>query len=489
VKTLQSSLKMTTGLAIFLSALCVFVGTVTYLAALETIPLLAPIVIWIIFALGVLAVAIAIMDRVQWFRLRRADFQRDQEIAKSAGRTARLEADRYRMRLIFEGRMMAATARQAERGLLHAGEVGGVGMATFPRQVINQIEAIGTTDTQVVELPPQVHLSQLIPAGPSLDSLAIGVEAKIGTLRPVKHPLARLVHIGVGGSSGWGKTVLLQALAIQMVLAPESVELCFVDVEEQSFTPFAGLGRQTLRYPVANDESDILAILEDLRGEWHRRRSLFKKYPEIDNLDGYNKASDSPVPPIVLMIDEINMLTDNKEIIGALTKLGQGTRKYGIFCVMGGQNWNADDIPTKLRNNFSTRIQMRAMSRSQSNVMLADGAAADIVDPGRAFAIIPGHVMTEVQTPYISKSDIIEALIGRIGGTPPVMPESTIIDIEPNTTEAKAVEAFKSLRDGPVKFSWRKATEAAYGPGKFGKAPNEKLRATLDEFGVDYSDL
>jgi hypothetical protein len=192
---------MTTGVAIFLTSLCVFAGVVTYLAAQETITFLAPIVIWIIFALGVLAVAIAIMDRVQWFRLRRADFQRDQEIAKSAGRTARLEADRYRMRLIFEGRMMAATARQAERGLLHAGEVGGVGMATFPRQVINQIEAIGTTDTQVVELPPQVHLSQLIPAGPSLDSLAIGVEAKIGTLRPVKHPLARLVHIGVGGSS------------------------------------------------------------------------------------------------------------------------------------------------------------------------------------------------------------------------------------------------------------------------------------------------
>jgi hypothetical protein len=43
--------------------------------------------------------------------------------------------------------------------------------------------------------------------------------------------------------------------------------------------------------------------------------------------------------------------------------------------------------------------------------------------------------------------------------------------------------------NGDVKFSWRKATEAAYGVGVFGKNPNDKLRATLTKFDVDYSEF
>jgi DNA segregation ATPase FtsK/SpoIIIE-like protein len=185
------------------------------------------------------------------------------------------------------------------------------------------------------------------------------------------------------------------------------------------------------------------------------------------------------------MVDEVNMLTGNKDIIDALTKLGQGTRKYGIYCIVGGQNWNASDIPTKLRDNFSTRIQMRAMSRSQSNVMIADGAAADIVNHGRAYVVIPGRIMAEVQTPYISKVDIINALTGR-SGPKPTMPEPLeVAEPEPTEIEAKAIEAYKEIRDGE-KFSWRKATEAAYGSGVFGKHPNDKLRATLTKFNIDY---
>jgi hypothetical protein len=44
----------------------------------------------------------------------------------------------------------------------------------------------------------------------------------------------------------------------------------------------------------------------------------------------------------------------------------------------------------------------------------------------------------------------------------------TVAKPEPTADEAKVIEAYKALRDGDVKFSWRKATEAAYGVGVFG---------------------
>lgn len=475
-------MKLTTGLSVvlFLFAL------VTWLAARETIAIIAPIAIIILFIFGLIVMAAVSLDRFQWFLLRRAEFRRDQSLADSARRQANYEADRHLMRLIFEGRTMSAVARRVENGQLLPGNIGGVPVSTYPRWVADEIEALPAPIDNM--LPSKVDLSQLISTGPSLDALAIGVEAVNNNLQPVVSPLAALVHIGVGGSSGWGKTVFLQSLAFQMVLSPEPVEIAFIDVEEQSFTPFSSLGRDVLRYPVAHEEDDILAILNDLRAEWHRRRKLFREYPQVDNIAAYNKAAPVALPPIVLMVDEVNMLTDNKEIIEALTKLGQGTRKYGVYCIVGGQNWNAKDIPTKLRDNFSTRIQMRAMSRSQSNVMIADGAAAEIINHGRAYVVIPGRVMVEVQTPYISKKDIINALTGRNGASP-IMPSAKVVGSEPNRDEAKAIEAYKKMRDGPIKFSWRKATEKAYNVGRFGKGPNEKLRTVLDKFGIDYSEF
>ena len=57
---------------------------------------------------------------------------------------------------------------------------------------------------------------------------------------------------------------------------------------------------------------------------------------------------------------------------------------------------------------------------------------------------------------------------------------------EPNEEELAVIEAFVTIKNSP-KFSWRKATKLAYGPGKFGDGPNEKMRGTLDKFGIDYS--
>ena len=56
----------------------------------------------------------------------------------------------------------------------------------------------------------------------------------------------------------------------------------------------------------------------------------------------------------------------------------------------------------------------------------------------------------------------------------------------PDEDELSAIVAFVTIKNSP-KFSWRKATKLAYGPGKFGDGPNEKMRGTLDKFGIDYS--
>jgi DNA segregation ATPase FtsK/SpoIIIE-like protein len=268
-----------------------------------------------------------------------------------------------------------------------------------------------TTEATPPPLPDKIDLLKLIPpTGPTIEQIALGVMATKTGIETLAAPLAGMVHVGIGGSSGWGKSVLLQALALQIALAPELAELCLIDIEAQTFSPFATLGRDRLRYPLADNEADIIAILDDLKGEWERRRQLFQAHPQAADLADYNRLANEPLPYITLMIDEVNMLTGDKAIVGKLTRLGQGTRKYGLYCVLGGQNWNADDIPTKLRNNFSTRIQLKAMSKTQSRVMLEANSAADIQDPGRAFAVLPGRGLCEIQTPWVDKPTLARVL-------------------------------------------------------------------------------
>ncbi len=141
MKILKLPLELTTGVAIILSACFSFIGLVTYLAAIEAIATIATIAVWFLFGGALTAIVIIGLDRVQWFLVRRAEYQRDRSLAESAGRQARIMADKEQMKLMFEGRMMAATVRLSEQGLLHPGQVGGVPMLAYPRQVVNEVEA------------------------------------------------------------------------------------------------------------------------------------------------------------------------------------------------------------------------------------------------------------------------------------------------------------------------------------------------------------
>jgi hypothetical protein len=57
---------------------------------------------------------------------------------------------------------------------------------------------------------------------------------------------------------------------------------------------------------------------------------------------------------------------------------------------------------------------------------------------------------------------------------------------EPNEDETKAIEAFETLRSGATKSSWNMVVKAAYGNDKTGKFYHDKLKRTLDKFGVKY---
>jgi len=110
------------------------------------------------------------------------------------------------------------------------------------------------------ELPGKVDLLDLLPAGQStLTNIVLGVTInEAEQYQTVSAPLFNLVHIGVGGSSGWGKSVFLRALAYQLLTAPEPAELSLIDLEATTFAPLATAPR--LRSAIADTESQAQAF-------------------------------------------------------------------------------------------------------------------------------------------------------------------------------------------------------------------------------------
>lgn len=273
------------------------------------------------------------------------------------------------------------------------------------------------------ELPQRVPLTSLLDAPPSYRSLVLGIAlGSDGQNEIIKADMAELVHVAVGGSTGWGKSVFLRAIAYQLARSTAPVDLAMVDLEGATLAPFSNCNR--LLWPVADTERDAISVFKELTDELNRRRELFAQYPGIDSLYLYNEqiVEEDKLPPIAVIIDEATALLENKEAEIHLKTLSLRARKYGIWLWMGGQDWKATSLDTAIRNMLASRIQFRTMSGGQSRILLERSGAEDLRVKGRALAWLPGRDFVEFQAPIITHSDILAAMRG--GGPQNGMPET-----------------------------------------------------------------
>jgi len=270
--------------------------------------------------------------------------------------------------------------------------------------------------------PTRIPLTGLLNGAPSTwRNLALGVTVhEDGRSEVIRVDMARLVHIAVGGSSGWGKSVFLQSLAYQLAQSKDAIDLTLIDLEGVTFAPFAECER--LLYPTADTENGALAILSALTEEMNRRKSLYADCPGVANLEQYNARASEPISPVVAIFDEATALLDNSGVESAIKTLVLRARKYGLWLVLGGQDWKASSLSTTIRNQLSTRIQFRALSKSQSRVLLQRSGAEALDVPGRALAIIPGRDVVKFQAPIISYETIQATVSG--DGPRLAMPET-----------------------------------------------------------------
>ena len=230
---------------------------------------------------------------------------------------------------------------------------------------------------------------------------------------PVAIDLAQMPHLLIAGATGSGKSVCMAALATALLMqyTPDQLQLVMLDPKMVELSRFDGLPH--LLGPVEIEHERIIGVLAWCTREMDRRYKLL----EADgsrNIKMYNEkrqspeAAESPLPYLVIMIDEIGdlMLKNADDTERAITRLAQMARAVGMHMVIATQRPSVDVITGLIKANFPSRIAFSVASGGDSRVIIDRPGAEDLLGSGdMLFLSADAAAPQRLQGCFVSEED------------------------------------------------------------------------------------
>ncbi|WP_416901413.1 FtsK/SpoIIIE domain-containing protein [Micromonospora echinospora] len=295
---------------------------------------------------------------------------------------------------------------------LDAGGAARVGYALAPLRVLGERwgEGGGVPETvRLLELaglgrtPGPAQIRQRWAAEPAGRStrLLLGV----GPDGPITVDLRRDgPHALIAGTSGAGKSELLQTLVTGLALGntPDALSLVLVDYKGGS--AFAECAQLPHCVGMVTDLDGHLVnrALAALRAELRRREALLAEAAAKD-IEDYWAITGGRLPRLVIVIDEFASLVEEvPEFVSGVVGIGMRGRSLGVHVVMATQR-PAGSVNAELRANLNLRICLRVTSAADSAdvVDVPDAARLSRHQPGRAYLRAGHSDLTLVQTARI----------------------------------------------------------------------------------------
>ena len=254
--------------------------------------------------------------------------------------------------------------------------------------------------------------------------------------KPVLTDLAKAPHMLVAGTTGSGKSVLVNSLLLSMLLkyTPTELRLILIDPKQLELANYNDIPH--LLTPVVTDMTEAASALSWCVGEMERRYQLMSLF-KVRKLDEFNKkviAAESegqplldplwrlhdsasqdkppklkPLPQIVVVADEFAdmIMQVGKQAEELITRLAQKSRAAGIHLILATQRPSVDVITGLIKANIPVRAALRVNSKVDSRTILDAGGAEDMLGHGDMLFLGPGqNEPIRVHGAFISDAEV-----------------------------------------------------------------------------------
>ncbi|WP_460433871.1 FtsK/SpoIIIE domain-containing protein, partial [Angustibacter speluncae] len=215
-------------------------------------------------------------------------------------------------------------------------------------------------------------------------------------------------HALVAGTSGAGKSELLQSLLTSLALGNAPSELALVLVDYKGGAAFREASRLPHCAGLVTDLDGHLAerVLESLRAELGRRERRLAEVGAVDLEEYWARTSGQQhdVPRLVVVVDEFATLAEEvPEFVDGIVGIGMRGRSLGVHVVLATQRPGGVVTPD-IRANVNLRICLRVTRPEDSSDVIDSPEAASISRhaPGRAWVRTGAGEMSLVQTARVA---------------------------------------------------------------------------------------
>ena len=262
---------------------------------------------------------------------------------------------------------------------------------------ITLYEMLGILDSVDLDLKERWDKSQVY------NSMAapIGV-SKTETVMLDLHDKAHGPHGLVAGTTGSGKSELLQTYILTMATLYHPYEVAFVIIDFKG----GGMVNQFKELPhllgaITNiDGKEINRSLKSIKAELQKRQRLFAE-ADVNHIDKYIKKYKEgkvsiPIPHLILIVDEFAELkAEQPDFMKELISAARIGRSLGVHLILATQK-PSGQVDDQIWSNSRFKLCLKVQTQEDSNEVLKSPLAAEIKEPGRAYLQVGNNEIFEL---------------------------------------------------------------------------------------------
>ncbi len=264
----------------------------------------------------------------------------------------------------------------------------------------------------------------------SLLALALGKDI---AGNPVVTDLAKMPHLLIGGSTGSGKSVGVNAMICSVLLRslPSEVKLILVDPKMVELGMYEDIPH--LWAPVVTDMKEAGRVLKWVVAQMEDRYRCLALL-SVRNLEGFNakiveaggsidlsdrtpnpRWPDRPaylesLPYVVVVIDELAdlMMVCRSEVEESIARIAQKARAVGIHLILATQRPSVDIVTGVIKANLPARLSYRVNTKIDSRTILDSSGGEQLLGKGDALFLAPGNARPHrIHAPLITEEETL----------------------------------------------------------------------------------